>query len=148
MPHLTSKIMAYQHHLSPEQTPDTAAPDLLLLNANVLTLEPQLPHAEAVAIRGQTIIAVGHRKDVASHAGPGTRTNVHGLLFHCDDCRQQVADLKSKGVNITLEPEEQPWGFRRCSRTCTATPTCSCNQSPWVRPGPVTMKPPSILPTP
>ena len=74
MPRHAQIIMAYQHDLSPEQTPDTAAPDLLLLNANVLTLEPQPPHAEAVAIRGQTIMAVGHHKDVAFHAGPGTRT--------------------------------------------------------------------------
>ena len=29
-----------------------------------------------------------------------------------DDCRAQVGDLKNKGVKITLEPEEQPWGVK------------------------------------
>ena len=74
MPRHTQISMAYQHHSSLEQTPATAAPDLLLLNANVLTLEPQPSRAEAVAIRGQTIMAVGHRKEVVFLAGPGTRT--------------------------------------------------------------------------
>ena len=57
-----------------------------------------------------------HDVSIILHKAPGdyteARSNVHGLLFHCDDCRQQVADLKSKGVTITLEPEEQPWGVQ------------------------------------
>ena len=38
--------------------------------------------------------------------------NVHGLLFHCDNCRDFVERLKSAGVEFTLEPEEQPWGVQ------------------------------------
>ena len=43
---------------------------------------------------------------------PEARSNVHGLLFHCDDCRAFAEDLRSRGVQITLEPEEQPWGVQ------------------------------------
>ena len=48
--------------------------DLLLTNAQVLTLEPKQPRAQAVAIRGDTIVAVGSQGDVTSLAGPATRT--------------------------------------------------------------------------
>ena len=49
-------------------------PDLLLVNAQVLTLEPGQPRAEAVAVRGDTIVAVGSQADVRTRAGPGART--------------------------------------------------------------------------
>lgn len=49
-------------------------PDLLLLNARVLTMEPGQPGAEAVALRGETISAVGSRDELASLTGRGTRT--------------------------------------------------------------------------
>ena len=52
----------------------TGPPDLLLLNAHVLTLGPGQPTAEAVAIRGDTIVAVGTTSHVASLAGPATQT--------------------------------------------------------------------------
>ena len=46
----------------------------MLINARVLTLDPEQPRAEAVALRGETIIAVGGQADVARLAGPGTQT--------------------------------------------------------------------------
>ena len=39
-------------------------------------------------------------------------SNVRGLLFHCDNCRDFAKRLKSDGVEFTLEPEEQPWGVQ------------------------------------
>ena len=48
-------------------------PGLLLLNARVVTLEPAQPRAEAVAVRGDTIAAVGSRADLGALAGSGTR---------------------------------------------------------------------------
>ena len=47
--------------------------DLLLLNAKVLTLEPGIPVADAVAVAGDTILAVGKREDMVKLAGPGSR---------------------------------------------------------------------------
>ena len=47
--------------------------DLLLNNAKIVTLEPGIPVAHAVAVSGETILAVGKGKEVAKLAGPGTR---------------------------------------------------------------------------
>jgi hypothetical protein len=48
----------------------TVAPDLLLTNARVLTLNPRQPTAEAVAVREATILAVGTVADLQSAIGP------------------------------------------------------------------------------
>ena len=63
-----------------------------------------------VGVIGQGEVSIVLHKPMGSYAE--ARSNVHGLLFHCDDCRQQVEDLKNKGVKFTLEPEEQPWGVQ------------------------------------
>ncbi len=63
-----------------------------------------------VGVSGQNDVSIILHKATGDYTE--ARSNVHGLIFHCDDCRQQVADLKSKGVTITLEPEEQPWGVQ------------------------------------
>lgn len=46
---------------------------LLLTGARVWTGDPARPWAEAVAVAGETILAVGGAEDVARHRGPGTR---------------------------------------------------------------------------
>lgn len=48
--------------------------DLIITNAAVLTMDAARPRAEAVAIAGGRILAVGGRDEVAALAGPGTRT--------------------------------------------------------------------------
>ena len=63
-----------------------------------------------VGVSGQGGVSIVLHKPMGSY--PEARSNVHGLLFHCDDCRQQVEDLKNKRVKFTLEPEEQPWGVQ------------------------------------
>ena len=57
-----------------------------------------------VGVIGQGGVSIVLHKPMGSY--PEARSNVHGLLFHCGDCRQQVEDLKGKGVKIRLEPEE------------------------------------------
>jgi predicted amidohydrolase YtcJ len=47
--------------------------DTLLVNAKVVTLNPAQPEAEAIAIAGDRILAVGPRRDLEAHRGPGTR---------------------------------------------------------------------------
>ncbi len=64
---------------------------MLLVNARVVTLEPAQPRAEAVAVRGETIVAVGSLGEAARLAGPDAkvidcqgRTLVPGLIdAHC-----------------------------------------------------------------
>lgn len=47
--------------------------DLIVTNARVLTVDPARPRAEAVAVAGDTILAVGDRAEVMATKGPGTR---------------------------------------------------------------------------
>ena len=48
-------------------------PDLVIVNANVLTMDPSLPRAEAVAVVGERILAVGENEDIKRLTGPETR---------------------------------------------------------------------------
>lgn len=47
--------------------------DFLILNAKVLTMDPEQPRAEAVALAGERILAVGTRADIEALAAPGAR---------------------------------------------------------------------------
>jgi predicted amidohydrolase YtcJ len=47
--------------------------DLIVLNANVLTVDAKLPAAEALAVRAGRFVAVGSNADVKLLAGPQTR---------------------------------------------------------------------------
>ena len=51
-----------------------AAPSVIIVNATIRTMDPQQPAAEAVAISGNRIVAVGTSKEIKRLAGPGTRT--------------------------------------------------------------------------
>jgi predicted amidohydrolase YtcJ len=46
---------------------------LIITNAAVLTMDPARSRAEALAIAGNRIVAVGGRRDIEAMAGPGTR---------------------------------------------------------------------------
>ena len=50
------------------------APELILTNARIYTLDPSQPWAEAIAIDGARIVAVGSAAEIAGRAGPTTRT--------------------------------------------------------------------------
>ena len=47
--------------------------DLVLVNGSVVTVDSQRPRAEAVAVRGDRIIAVGTSAEIRRLTGPGTR---------------------------------------------------------------------------
>jgi predicted amidohydrolase YtcJ len=49
-------------------------PDLIVVNANVHTMDPGQPVAQAIAILGERIVAVGTDKEIKKLAGPLTRT--------------------------------------------------------------------------
>ena len=51
---------------------DTA--DLVLVDGNVYTVDASQPWAEAVAVKGDCIMAVGSNSDIEALAGPGTRS--------------------------------------------------------------------------
>jgi predicted amidohydrolase YtcJ len=49
------------------------APDLIIVNASVHTMDESQPRAEAVAVLGNRIVAVGSTGDIRAQAGPKTR---------------------------------------------------------------------------
>jgi predicted amidohydrolase YtcJ len=49
-----------------------AVADLLLVNGDVVTVDPALPKAEAVAIKGGLILAVGTSEEMSAHRGEDT----------------------------------------------------------------------------
>ncbi|NCF14877.1 MAG: amidohydrolase family protein, partial [Gammaproteobacteria bacterium] len=54
-------------------TRDATGPaDLILTGANVLSMDPEIPAATAVAVKGQHILAVGGDDDVLNLKGPNT----------------------------------------------------------------------------
>jgi len=56
--------------------------DLVLVNGKVVTVDSQRPRAEAVAVRGDRLIAVGTSTEIWRLAGPGTRViDLRGRLL-------------------------------------------------------------------
>lgn len=53
-------------------------PHLILTNARVLTMDPAHPRAEAIALAGERIAAIGTRAEIEALAGPGTE------VFDCN----------------------------------------------------------------
>jgi predicted amidohydrolase YtcJ len=54
------------------QTPPAAA-DSVVVNARIYTVNPQQPWAEALAVRGEKILAVGSAREIDRYRGPNTR---------------------------------------------------------------------------
>ena len=48
-------------------------PDLVLSNGKIVTVDERFTIAQAVAIRGDRIVAVGTNQEIARLAGPNTR---------------------------------------------------------------------------
>ena len=63
------------------QTPAPPPADLVLTNGRIVTLEDALPEAQAIAIAGGRIAAVGTADAVQRYVGPSTRViDLHGQL--------------------------------------------------------------------
>jgi predicted amidohydrolase YtcJ len=50
-----------------------APPDLILSNGKIITVDERFSIAQAVAVRGEQIVAVGSNQEIAQLAGPNTR---------------------------------------------------------------------------
>lgn len=57
------------------------SPTLIIINARVHTMDPARPTAEAVAIYGNRVVAIGSSQEIKAMGGPKTRTiDAHGQL--------------------------------------------------------------------
>src|SRR5262245_45959154 len=87
--------------------------DLILTGGAVVTGDPRQPEAQAVAVRGDSILAVGTDAEIAALAGPATRrivlrgrmlvpglTDAHGHVHSLGD---ELANLDLHGVASAAE---------------------------------------------
>jgi len=51
-----------------------SAPDLLFTNGKIVTVDERFTIAQAIAVKGDRIVAVGSSQEIAKLAGPGTKT--------------------------------------------------------------------------
>ena len=58
---------------SNRRTAGQQSPDLILYHANIITVDPENPHAEAIAINGTKILSVGNNEEILALAGQQTR---------------------------------------------------------------------------
>ena len=56
-----------------DTTSDMNAPDVIYHNADIYTVDESRPQAEAIAIKGDTILAVGQNSTILSKSGPQTK---------------------------------------------------------------------------
>ena len=57
-----------------QTVPSTRTADLVLTGGRVVTLDEARPEAQAIAVAGDTIVAVGSNQDIQPFVGPATRT--------------------------------------------------------------------------
>ncbi len=60
--------------VDPAHSAAEAAPDLVIVNGNIITVDAAQPRAEAVAVRDGLILAVGNNADMMTLKGPGTES--------------------------------------------------------------------------
>ena len=127
---------------------DKPAADLIIQNAHVWTVDPSRPEAEAVAILGERIVAVGSSQQVEAWRGPNTRVvdaNGKRLLPGFNDAHTHFdeggAQLELVQLNDATSAEE----FARRIRQQAA----SLHKGDWVLGGDwdETKWTPAVLPT-
>jgi predicted amidohydrolase YtcJ len=92
------------------------AADLIIQNARVWTVDPSRPEAEAVAILGDRIVAVGSNQQVDAWRGPHTRVvDAAGkrLLPGFNDAHVHLMDGGSQLDNVELNDATSPQEFTR-----------------------------------
>ena len=111
------------------QQEGTGPPSLLLLNARVLTMDHNQAGAQAVAIHGNTIAAVGSSSEIAALAAPATQTiDCSGKTLmpgfvdsHCHVLAQAASlhgiDCSPRDV---LSIQDLEWAIKRRAETTEA----------------------------
>ncbi|MBZ5612376.1 MAG: amidohydrolase [Acidobacteriia bacterium] len=92
------------------------AADLIIQNAHIWTVDPAQPEAEAVAVLGDSIVAVGSSQQVEAWRGPHTRVvDAAGkrLLPGFNDAHVHFMDGGSQLDNVHLNDATSPQEFAR-----------------------------------
>jgi predicted amidohydrolase YtcJ len=97
--------------LAPSAAAEAAAPDLILFDGKIFTSDPASAGAEALAIRGDRIVALGNRAQVLALADAHTRrVDLQGRLVipGINDAHyHHMPD--PRGIPISLDTQEPTW---------------------------------------
>jgi predicted amidohydrolase YtcJ len=80
--------------------------DLVLTNGDVYTVDSAHPRAQAIAVRGEKIVAVGANDDIRPWIGPKTRViDLHGrfAMPGFNDAHTHLASAGMKQLNVDIE---------------------------------------------
>ena len=80
--------------------------DLILLNGNIYTVNQKRPQAEAVAVKGETIVFVGTNAAAKAFQGPNTRVvDLHGatVVPGMTDAHYHFLGVGQREMNLNLE---------------------------------------------
>jgi predicted amidohydrolase YtcJ len=89
-----------------------AAPDLLLLNGKVFTADPDHPYAQALAVGGGRILAVGEDAAVLALAGPATRRldlKGHVVIPGFNDAHYHLSVEPPGAVEVDTKSLDPTW---------------------------------------
>src|SRR6266568_2872275 len=102
------------------------AADLIVTNARVWTVDPSRPEAEALAILGDRLVAVGSRAEVEAWRGPSTEVIDAGgrrVLPGFNDAHVHFVDGSAKLSRVDLKDARSPDEFtRRIAAAARALP--------------------------
>jgi len=75
-------------------TAQQSAPDLILSNGKIVTVDERFSVAQAVAVRGDRVLAVGTNQEIARLAGPATRRiDLRGRTGYLAIQADQIKDI-------------------------------------------------------
>ena len=97
--------------------------DTIIINATVHTMDPAQPTAEAIAILGNRIVAVGSTKEIRKLAGSGTRTIDAGkrlVLPGFNDAHTHFLSGGFQLASVDLRDADTPQEFASRIRTYAA----------------------------
>ena len=93
-------------------SPRSEAPDLVLVGGKVFTVDESNPWAEAIAIRGDRIVAVGSDDDIEDLAGPDSRRiDLAGRVVvpGINDAHRHFQTLPAEVHQLELTPLAPSW---------------------------------------
>jgi predicted amidohydrolase YtcJ len=96
--------------------PGQPAANLIVTHANIYTVDHQHPNAEAVAVIGDRIVAVGSKAEIDAWRGPRTRMiDAHGklLLPGFNDSHVHFTDGGAALAEVQLNDATSPEEFKR-----------------------------------
>ena len=84
----------------PAPQEDLPVADLLLINADVVTGDPDIADTEAVAIDGELILAVGTAEELAKYRGDDTDDRLtDGVALHMEIALGKLNEVVSKAYD-------------------------------------------------